>query len=178
MTSDDDGFEIAPCDVTIRVVTEDDGQFILVENDVPVADANEFLVALRVRGLSPRTVRAYCYDLLLLYRWMRSSAKTLRRLAAADLVEFIAVQRKLGAEPRSINRRLGTARLLYRFWMTQDLDAGARVSSPAPHYKGPGRDHSLGLHQLTRRGVRQLRVREPRKLVEPLTPEQVRSFLR
>jgi site-specific recombinase XerD len=109
---------------------------------------------------------------------MHTTSRRLRELEARDLLEFIAVQRQVGAEPRSINRRLSTARLLYRFWMNRELGVGPRVSLPGPHYKGPGRDHYLGIHQLSRRGVRKLRVNEPRKLVEPLTPEQVRAFLR
>lgn len=179
MISDDDGgFEIPGPEATIRVVIGEGNHSILFDENGPIAEANEFLVALRIRGLSPRTTRAYAYDLLLLYRWMRRFDQSLRQLAAPDLMEFIADQREAGAEPRSINRRLSTARLLYRFWMDRDPDLGPRVSAPGPHYKGPGRDHHLGLHVLRRRGVRKLRVVEPRKLVEPLTPEQVRSFLR
>jgi site-specific recombinase XerD len=164
-------------EIAVRVTSGGDDHYALVNDDGPIAEANEFLWALRVRGLSPRTVRAYAYDLLLLYRWMSSACQSLRQLTASDLLAFIAVQRQNGAEPRSINRRLTTARLLFRFWMNRDLGVGPRVSLPGPHYKGPGRDHHLGIHKLSRRGVRKLRVNEPRKLVEPLTPEQVRTFL-
>lgn len=162
----------------ISVATDSDAQHLLVDAGVPITEANDFLAALRIRGLSPRTVRAYAYDLLLLYRWMRTTDASLDRLTAEDLLTFIAVQRQAGAEPRSINRRLSTTRLLYRFWMGREIAARTRVSVPAPHFKGPGRDHYLGIHKLSRQGVRKLRVSEPRKLVEPLTPEQVRGFLR
>jgi site-specific recombinase XerD len=165
-------------DVAFSVTIEGDDRYGLVNDGVPIAEANDFLSALRVRGLSPRTVRAYAYDLLLLYRWMRTRNASLFQLTAPDLLEFITTQRQAGAEPRSINRRLSTARLLYRFWMGRELGAGARVSLPGPHYKGPGRDHDLGIHKLSRHGVRKLRVNEPRKLVDPLSPEQVRGFLR
>ncbi len=179
MTEDDGGaFEVDVTGIAVHVMTEGGDHYGLVDHDGPVAEANEFLSALQVRGLSPRTVRAYAYDLLLLYRWMRTSGRSLQQLEARDLLEFIAAQRQVGAEPRSINRRLSTTRLLYRFWMSRELGVGSRVSFPGPHYKGPGRDHYLGIHKLTRRGVRKLRVNEPRKLVEPLTPEQVRAFLR
>ncbi|MBI3180133.1 MAG: tyrosine-type recombinase/integrase [Deltaproteobacteria bacterium] len=165
-------------DTSLRVMCSDPGHHTLVAADGPIAEANEFLAALQVRGLSPRTIRAYAYDLLLLYRWMHAARRSLRQLEARDLLGFIAAQRKVGAEPKSINRRLTTARLLYRFWMNRELGVGSRVSLPSAHYKGPGRDHDLGIHRLRRRGVLKLRVREPRKLVEPLTPEQVRAFLR
>jgi integrase/recombinase XerD len=162
----------------LRVIVHAEVGYSLVDDNGPVVEVHEFLSALQVRGLSPRTVRAYAYDLLLLYRWMRAEARSLRELEACDLLGFIAAQRKAGAEPRSINRRLTTSRLLYRFWMNRELGIGSRVSLPSAHYKGPGRDHYLGIHQLRRRGVLKLRVQEPRKLVEPLTPEQVRAFLR
>lgn len=162
----------------LRVVGDSPIGHSLFDDNGPVTEVHEFLSALQLRGLSPRTVRAYAYDLLLLYRWMRAERRCLRELEARDLLGFIAAQRKDGAEPRSINRRLTTARLLYRFWMNRELGVGPRMSSPAAHYKGPGRDHYLGIHRLKRRGVLKLRVQEPRKLVEPLTPEQVRAFLR
>jgi len=162
----------------IRVVAAIGGTFALADDGAPIAEPNEFLAALRVRGLSPRTIRAYAYDLLLFYRWMRTIDASLGRLDSSDLMAFIAVQREAGAEPRSINRRLSTARLLYRFWMGREIGTGKRVSLAAQHFKGPGRDHWLGIHKLTRQGVGKLRVSESRKLVDPLTPEQVRAFLR
>lgn len=165
-------------DMGLRVVADSKSGHSLVDHNGPVAEVREFLSALQVRGLSPRTIRAYAYDLLLLYRWMQAEARSLRELQPHDLLAFIAAQREASAEPRSINRRLTTARLLYRFWMNRELGVGPRVSLPAAHYKGPGRDHDLGIHRLKRRGVLKLRVQEPRKLIEPLTPEQVRAFLR
>jgi integrase/recombinase XerD len=162
----------------LRVTTEQASHHVLIDDDGPIAEANEFLSALQIRGLSPQTIRAYAYDLLVLYRWMHATGKILRELASTDLIDFIAVQRVAKAEPKSINRRLTTVRLLYRFWLDRELGVGARLSLPSPHYKGPGRDRYLGIHQLRRRCVRKLRVVEPRKLVDPLTPEQVRAFLR
>jgi site-specific recombinase XerD len=168
------------CDIGsgLRVVIDSEIGHSLVDDNGPVADVHEFLSALQIRGLSPRSVRAYAYDLLALYRWMCTEKLSLRELEARHLLGFIAAQREAGAEPRSINRRLSTARLLYHFCTNRELGVGPRVSLPAPHYKGPGRDHELGLHRLKRRGVLKLRVQEPRKLVEPLTPEQVRAFFR
>ncbi len=150
--------------------------YSLFEGDAPIEEANAYLRALKLRGLSALTMRAYAYDLVLLYRWFRANGTTLRELTAARLLEFIGEQRKVAADPRSINRRLSTARLLYRFHHNADVEHH-RVSLPAPHYKGPGRDHVLGLHRLRKRRALQLRVKEPCKLVEPLTPDQVRGFL-
>ncbi len=42
------------------------------ETHAPLAEPNEFLAALHTRGLSAHTLRAYGYDLVLLYRWLAS----------------------------------------------------------------------------------------------------------
>lgn len=161
----------------MRVTRTEKGYALLSGSEFPVEEANKFLSALQVRGLSQQTIRAYAFDLLLLYRWMQTSGCSLHQLNGERLLGFIGVQRDAGAQPRSINRRLSTTQLLYRFWMQRELSA-TRVSLPAQHYKGPGRDHQLGIHTLKRRSVLKLRVKEPRKLVDPLTAEQVRAFLR
>jgi site-specific recombinase XerD len=147
----------------------------LLDGEHGVDDANAYLQALALRGLSELTLRAYAYDLLLLYRWLADTRRELRDLTAADLLAFIAAQRQAGAAPRSINRRCSTIRLLHRFHVGNEM-VGSGVSLPAPHYKGPGRDRQLGLHSLRRRSTLRLRVKEPSTLVEPLSADQVRAF--
>jgi len=142
-----------------------------------VRDANRFLETLRVRGLSLQTNRAYAFDLVFLFRWLSTICQTIRGLNASNLVEFIAYQRLQNAAPRSINRRLNTCTLFYRFVTGEEL-SGVHGISPAPHYKGPGRDHNLGLSSLHRRPQRRVRVKTPHTLVDPLTPEQVKTFFR
>lgn len=163
-------------DLRLRVVLSD-GRFMLIDGENPLMDANRFLHAVRVRGLSTRTARAYAFDLLHLYRWLAATKRQLHALVSSDLVDFIATQQGAGSAPRSINRRLTTVRLLFQFCTGGVLDQGPGVVRPAPHYKGPGRDHELGLHRLKRRTCK-VRVKEPRLLIEPLGPDQVRSFLR
>jgi len=160
----------------IRVGQSGQLRHALLDGDHGIADANAFLEALALRGLSELTLRAYAYDLLLFYRWLFNTGGELRSLTAAELLSFIADQRQMSAAPRSINRRCSTVRLLHRFHVGEEMSS-TRVSLPAPHYKGPGRDHRLGLHTLRKRTTLQLRVKEPSTLVEPLTVDQVRAFL-
>jgi site-specific recombinase XerD len=170
-----------PQSLSIRVRADTtDGQrhYGLFEGDRALTQANAFLDALAQRGLSRFTLRAYAYDLLRLYRWLYAIDRRLLDLTAADLLAFVASQREERAAPRSINRRLSTVRLLYRFWAQREVATGPGALAPAPHYKGPGTDHHLGLHRLRRRTALALRVREPQLLIDPLTPRQVRSFLR
>ncbi len=154
-----------------------DGRVTLLGGENPLIEADRFLEAVRVRGLSPRTARAYAFDLLCFYRWLSRTKRELLNLCSADLVDFIAEQQRTGSAPRSINRRLTTVRLLFHFSTGLALDQGPGILRPAAHYKGPGRDRELGLHPLHRRS-RKVRVKEPRLLIEPLGPDQVRSFLR
>ncbi len=161
----------------VRICSTDNARYALFERDAPIVEANDFLHAIELRGLSAMTVRSYAYDLVLLYRWLRESGKSLERLIKSDLLQLIEVQRRAQASPRSINHRLTTLHLLYRFHFGSDLP-GSKISLPGPYYKGPGRDHALGLHRLAPRPTRQLRVKEPRRLVEPLTPDQVSTFFR
>lgn len=158
-------------------VTVHEGCCRLVHSDGSALAANRFLDAVRARGLSPRTERAYAFDLLVFYRWLSSVRRELEELHSADLLDFIAAQQSTGAAPRSINRRLTTIGQFYRFVTGRDLDQGPGILRPSSHYRGPGHDHELGLHRLHRR-TRKARVKEPRLLTEPLSPRQIRSFLR
>ena len=155
------------------------GQYRLVDaKRRPISVANRFLVAVAVRGLSLATVRAYGFDLVVLYRWFDHSGHSLRALSGDKLLDYIGAQRLAAAQPRSINRRLTTARLLYRFCMGRDLESGPGAIGPAPYYRGRGKDRVLGLHKLPRRRQLALRVNVPRRVVEPLSSAEVRRFLR
>lgn len=162
----------------LRVCVHRDMYQLIGDIQGAIKEANQFLRSLKVRGLSPSTIRAYAYDLLKLYRWMNKKGHSLEKLTQATLLDFVSVQIDVGAHPNSINRSLVTCRLLYRFWMNTEIDTGVGASLPGAYYKGPGRDRDLGLHQLRRKRARVLRVKTPRKIVEPLSAEQVRLFLR
>lgn len=144
----------------------------------PIRDANRFLAALAIRGLSRATIRAYGYDLVVLYRWLDRVGYAVRDLTGERLLEYIGSQRAAAAQPTSINRRLTTARLLYRFCVGSELDDGPGALGPAPYYRGRGKDRVLGLQQLPRRRRLALRVKVPRRVVEPLSSTEVRQFLR
>lgn len=168
-----------PLRSTVFLRTDRRGQFQLVNAQRrPMAQANRFLTAVAVRGLSRATVRAYGFDLVILYRWFDQSQRSLASLSGRTLLQYIAAQRRDGAQPATINRRLTTARLLYRFCMGREIDVGRGAMTPAPYYRGPGRDRRLGLHWLPRQRQLKLRVKAPHRVVEPLSATEVRQFLR
>lgn len=154
------------------------GLYHVVDNVTgPVSEINGFLEAVHTRGLSALTVRAYAFDLAAVYRWLEDSVRELMSLSQSDLLDFVAHERRRGAQSASINRRLSTCRLLFEFWRPEGMAADAGTSLTTPFYRGPGRERSLGLHTLKKKRSLQLRVKVPRKLVTPLTPEQVRKYL-
>jgi integrase/recombinase XerC len=155
------------------------GQYRLVDaRHRPIAQANRFLAAVVVRGLSHATVRAYGFDLVVLYRWLGQTRHSLASLSGDKLLQYAGSQRLVGAQPTTINRRLTTARLLYRFCIGREIDTGRGAMMPASHYRGRGRDRNLGLHALPRRPQLKLRVKVPHHVVEPLSAAEVRQFLR
>lgn len=57
----------------LRVCRIDGGRHVLLHQECAIGEANAFLEAIEMRGLSRQTIRAYAYDLLLLYRWLLES---------------------------------------------------------------------------------------------------------
>ncbi|MFH1130283.1 MAG: tyrosine-type recombinase/integrase [Pseudomonadota bacterium] len=168
------------CKKRLRVVTcgkQSKRYQLLDDKSGQLQDANQFLDAQSIRGLSERTVRAYAFDLLIVYRWLQQTQKKLQSLKQADLLEFVADQRRKKAQPRSINRRLTTFRQLYRFVTTKDLDAGFGTSMPAPSYRRPKVDQKLGLIKIKLAPWQKLKVKVPHTLIDPLTQKQVLRFL-
>ncbi len=169
---------------TPRVICKNDRYRLVTEQGVVVEEVDRFLTALEVRGLSPLTVRAYAFDLLVLYRWLskHEEKRSVEDLRQSDLLDFVSFQRQANAGPASINRRLVVTGLLYRFLTGMHIGsgegAGVGVSLPAPYYKGRGRDRDLGLHRIKAPRYRSLRVKTPRTLVEPLTAKQARLLIR
>ena len=160
-------------------VDRESGLYRVVDGEgEPVEAINAFLRAVATRGLSPLTVRAYAFDLAAVYRWLAATGRELGGLSQADLLDFVAWEKRRGAQPSSINRRLTTCRLLHAFWQPGGLSATAGTSLPAPHYRSPGRDRRLGVHILRKKRALVLKVKVPKKLVAPLTAEQVREYLR
>lgn len=148
-----------------------------VESEPLATEFNRFLSVLSIRGLSVMTLRAYAYDLLTLYRWLLSTKYDVYTLNQTNLLDFIAYKKVLNANPKSINRELITIRQFFKFLTGEDLAPAAGSTFSAAHFKGQGMDKNLGLHRLKRKNHLNLRVKIPRNLIDPLTKEQVCTFL-
>lgn len=163
--------------VTLRVDRR--GQYRLVDaRGRSIAQANRFLAAVAIRGLSRATVRAYGFDLVTLYRWLAQTGRSLGSLSRDHVLRYISALQRAGVQPTTINRHLATVRLLYRFCTGRELDPERRAVPPPLVHRARRRDRQIGVHFMPRRHRIQLRVKVPRRVVEPLTGVEVRSFLR
>ena len=135
---------------------------------------NEFLDAQRLRQLSLRSLRAYGYDLLHFARWwLQDPARSLAHLDESALQDYVRHQldQQPPPAPPTVNHRLGVVRLLYRFHHGGD----------AP----PGRSHlqrrytnraSLGYGRPRRAVATGLKLKQPRRVIIPLSADQVARF--
>lgn len=160
----------------MHVKMNDSGAFF-IGGDSMAKDFNKYLAALSIRGLSVATSRAYAFDLLSMYRWLKAADLNILELDQTALLGFISYRQNQNASPRTINRELITIRTYYKFISGEDIRQ-ARGSTPiAGYYKGAGYDKNLGLHKLRRRSSIGLRVKTPKTLIEPLTKDDVCKFL-
>lgn len=147
------------------------------EHGGEVVWANTFLDTKHLLQLSPRSLRAYAFDLLHFARWAQPAADAqappqLVELTDSVLCDYLHHQtsRQPAPAPSTINRRLDLLRALYRFHYAADVPGEGRFQSfyTTRSPLGYGRPH--------RALARGLRLRRPRTLTLPLTAPQVAEF--
>ena len=136
--------------------------------------ANAFLDAQRIRQLSLRSLRAYGYDLLHFARWWLSRPpRPLLEMDESTLLDYVRDQ--LNAEPiatpQTINHRLGVVRALYRFHSGHPLPAGPYHFEHSYLRRSP-----LGYGSPHRILASGLRLRQPRRVIVPLSCDEVAKF--
>src|SRR5215831_7957392 len=135
--------------------------------------ANVFLDAQRVRQLSPRSLRAYAYDLLDFARWLEPRHQPLADITESTLVDYVRHQLEQHPKPtpQTVNHRLGVVRCLYRFHTGRDLAVGPF------HFQRPYRSRSpLGYGRPRRALPFGLRLKQDRRVIVPLSAEEVAKF--
>ena len=148
---------------------------LLDDRDQEVTWANAFLDAQRIRQLSLRSLRAYGYDLLHFARWwLQAPLRPLSELTQSTLLDYVRDQLDREPKPTSqtINHRLDVLRSLYRFHHGCDIPAGQS------HFQRRYTQRSALGYGRTRRVVAAgLKLRQPRRVIVPLSTEQVAQFL-
>ena len=141
--------------------------------DEEVCWMNCFLDAQRLRGLSPRSLRAYAYDLVNFIRWWwKERRRSLARLGEAHLLDYVRCQ--LAADPaptpQTVNHRLTVLRCLYRFHYQREIPRGRGCVQSI--HKTRSR---FGLGRAGRITVG-LRLKQPQRVVIPLSHEEISRF--
>ncbi len=137
---------------------------------------NRYLDQERVRGVADSTLRSYAHDLLHFLRWWEASHKTCaiteQALTESTLLDYIRFQVNQDPPPaaESINRRVGTAERAMR----REFPAAARLFAPG-FQNWYWRRSRLGYGRL-RPALTQLRVKTPKRVVVPLSVDEVACF--
>lgn len=141
-----------------------------------VAWVNRFLDQQRVRCVADATLRSYAHDLLHFLRWWvrAQHTDTIREDAITDSTLLDYIQFQASQQPRpaaaSINRRVSIAERVLR------LEAPGAVAQSAPAFQNRyWRRSPLGFGRW-RPALSQLRVRTPKRMVSPLSVDQVARF--
>jgi integrase/recombinase XerD len=148
---------------------------LLDEQGQPIGWANEFLDAQRLRQLSLRSLRAYAYDLLHFARWWLrpNPARPLTEINQSLLLDYVRHQldQQPKPAPQTVNHRLAVVHALYRFHY------GAGISGGHCHFQRSYTKRSpLGYGRPCRALALGLRLRQPRRVIVPLSADQVAKF--
>jgi hypothetical protein len=142
------------------------------DRNCEIAWANQFLDAQKLRQLSVRSLRVYAYDLLHLARWFKNTRHSLARLNQSLLLDYVRYQLEQQPLPtaQTINHRLGVVRCLYRFHYGQEIPG-------KPHFPRRYTTRSpLGYGRRHPKITSHLRLRQPRRMIVPLSADQVAGF--
>ena len=160
---------------------------------------DEFLGHLADRNYSPKTVRAYGYDLLALCRWLHAEDKgELTEVSTQVLLDYLRACREAKVAgraggnvvrlsgrrmdqyaPATINRRLAAISALFTFAALRDT----ALTNPVPkgreaRWLVPGERSGMLAHTRRRAKNRSsLRLREPRRLPVALSAQQAAELL-
>ena len=136
--------------------------------------ANEFLDAQRVRQLSLRSLRAYAFDLLHLGRWLRETRHSLAQINQSLVLQYVRDQLDESPQPtsRTINHRLCVLRCVYHFHHGRGIPG-------KPHFQRRYKPRpQLGYSRPQQKTITNLQLREPRRIIVPLSAEEVARFWR
>lgn len=182
----------------LRLVQRGDGWVLAGTAASRFGLVNEYLAYLADRNYSPKTVRAYGYDLLAFCRWLAAEDLPLPEATTEMLLRFLRACREAKVPGRpgpnvvrlsgrrmdqyaatTINRRLAAIAGLFTFAAMRDPD----VTNPVPkgreaRWRVPGERSGMLAHTVRRPKNRSsLRLREPRRLPRALSTSDAAELL-
>jgi site-specific recombinase XerD len=184
-------------DSDLRVDDSGGGRVLSGPAAARFALVNEFLGYLGDRRYSPKTVRAYAFDLLAFCRWLADEDTQLGDVTAETLLRYLSHcrtatfrgrpggnvysirdGRSTGYAAATVNRRMAAISGLFEFRAMRDPDKPSPVPKGAARRQA-GRAERGGLlgHLAAPRPASKLRVRQPRRLPKGLDAEQATALL-
>lgn len=184
-------------DSTLRAVERDRRWSLAGSGPAGLELVNDYLGYLADRGYSPRTARAYAFDLLGFCRWLVDERLAVDEVTTDVLLRFLAFCRSASVSGRpggnvysirdgrnagyaatTINRRLAAISGLFSYRAMRDPQA----PSPAPsrgaaRRAGVGERSGLLVHLAKPKPRSGLRVREPRRLPRGLDRAETTALL-
>jgi site-specific recombinase XerD len=183
----------------IELAVSGEGDRWRLVGEAPAADlglVNGYLAYLADRRYSPRTVRAYAFDLLHFARWLGVEGVGIDFVGTDTLLRYLAANREArlpgqhddviplrsgratGYAPATINRRLAAIAGLFAFRSMRDPGAiDPMPRGAAARRTAAGERTGLLGHLARPRPRSRLRVREPRRLPRGLDPDETRALL-
>ncbi len=146
----------------------------LLDEQGEIAWANSFLDAQRIRQLSLRSLRAYAYDLLHFARWWsQQPSKPLSEVTESTLLDYVRYQldQQPKPTPQTVNHRLVVLHCLYRFHLGTEIPPGQSHFQRTYTKRSP-----LGYGRPRRAMALGLRLKQPRRIIVPLSADQVATF--
>lgn len=147
---------------------------LLDQQGQEISWANAFLDAQRIRQLSLRSLRAYGYGLLRFARWwLEDPPRPLSEITESTLLDYVRHQLNQQPQPtpQTVNHRLDVVRRLYRFHY------GRAIPVDQAHFQRSYTTRSpLGYGRPRRAVACGLRLRQPRRVILPLSGEEVARF--
>lgn len=149
---------------------------VVAETGREVHWINRYLDQQRIRGVADSTLRSYAHDLLHFLRWWAAAHKTSnitpQALNESTFLDYIRFQVNQNPPPaaQSINRHVGTAERAMR----REFPQAAPLSAPG-FQNWHWRPSRLGYGR-PRPALTQLRVKTPKRVVVPLSVDEVARF--
>ncbi len=139
-----------------------------------VEKANKYFEACEVHGNSMDSVRTYVFGLITFFRWLNSDWKKFEKFTQKDLQDWMTHLKSKGFKPNTINQRLNCVRGFYRFSFGEPIPHAAGVLYPKGHYRN--RRYGIYGQRSGRRIERELYVKVPKRVMDPMKPKDVDQF--
>lgn len=174
----------------IQLVDRQDITWLVLGDDyLPIPPISDFLGYLRTIERSPNTIKAYAHHLKLYWEFLAATHLDWTTIGLTELAEFTAWLRVptidvIALQPQESRRTEVTANtILTAVCMFYDFHERTGMVGDIPLYATtlqPGRRYKSFLHHINKSKpvrTRLIKIKEPKRRVKILTPQQVQAVI-